>query len=40
MRLTMILCLGAVACAGVVAGPASAQVQPAGTGEPAFTNSA
>jgi plastocyanin len=40
MRLTMILCLGAVACAGVVAGPASAQVQPAGTGEPAYTNSA
>ena len=40
MRLTTILCLGAVACAAAVAEPASAQVQPAGTGEPAFTNSA
>jgi hypothetical protein len=39
MRLTTILCLGAVACAAAVAEPASAQVQPAGTGEPAFTNS-
>jgi plastocyanin len=38
-RLTGVLCLGAVACA-VVAEAASAQVQPAGTGEPAFTNSA
>jgi PKD repeat protein len=28
-----------VACAAAVAEPASAQVQPAGTGEPAFTNS-
>ena len=40
MRLTTILCLGAVACAAAVASPASAQVQPAGTGEPAYTNSA
>ena len=39
MRLTTILCIGAVACAAAVAEPASAQVQPAGTGEPAFTNS-
>jgi hypothetical protein len=37
MRRIAILCLGMVAFA---AGPASAQVQPAGTGEPAFTNSA
>jgi PKD repeat protein len=39
MRWTAILCLGMVACAAAVAEPASAQVQPAGTGEPAFTNS-
>jgi PKD repeat protein len=40
MRLTAtLLCLGAFACAAVLAEPASAQVQPAGTGEPAFTNS-
>jgi PKD repeat protein len=40
MRFTAILCLGtALACSAVMAGPASAQVQPAGTGEPAFTNS-
>src|SRR5688572_3790194 len=40
MRLTRILCLGALACAAAVAEPAAAQVQPAGTGEPAFTSSA
>src|SRR5215212_5838886 len=40
MRRIAIPCLGAVACAAAVAGPASAQVQPAGTGEPAYTNSA
>ncbi len=40
MRRIAILCIGAVACAAAAAGPASAQVQPAGTGEPAFTNSA
>src|SRR6476646_8125168 len=39
MRRIALLCLGAVACAAAPAGPASAQVQPAGTGEPAFTNS-
>ena len=39
MRRTRILCLAALACAAVVAEPAAAQVQPAGTGEPAFTNS-
>jgi hypothetical protein len=39
MQLTTILCLGAVACAVAVASPASAQVQPTGTGEPAYTNS-
>src|SRR5215213_7587722 len=32
--------LGAVACAVALAQPAAAQVQPAGTGEPAYTNSA
>ena len=32
--------LGAVACAAAAAGQASAQVQPAGTGEPLYTNSA
>jgi plastocyanin len=40
MRRIATLCIGAVACAAAAAGPASAQVQPAGTGEPAFTNSA
>ncbi len=40
MRRTAILSLGAIACALLMAQPASAQVQPAGTGEPAFTNSA
>ena len=39
MRRTAILSLGAAICALVLAGPASAQVQPAGTGEPLFTNS-
>ena len=39
MRIRQI-CLGAVACAAAMAQPAAAQVQPAGTGEPAFTNSA
>jgi PKD repeat protein len=37
MRRIAIVCLGAVLCA---AAPASAQVQPAGTGEPLYTNSA
>ena len=37
---TRLICLGAVACAVALAQPAAAQVQPAGTGEPAFTNSA
>src|SRR5688572_806606 len=37
---TRLICLGAVACAAALAQPAAAQVQPAGTGEPAFTNSA
>ena len=40
MRRIALLCLTAAACAAAVAGPASAQVQPAGTGEPAYTNSA
>ena len=40
MRRIAILCLGAVACAAATAGQASAQVQPAGTGEPLYTNSA
>ncbi len=40
MRWTAILTLGAVVCAAAVTEPASAQVQPAGTGEPAYTNSA
>jgi len=40
MRRIAILCLGAVACAAAAAGQASAQVQPAGTGEPLYTNSA
>src|SRR5215212_11044712 len=39
MNLTRILCLGALACV-LVAEPAAAQIQPAGTGEPAYTNSA
>jgi plastocyanin len=37
---TRLICLGAVACAVAMAQPAAAQVQPAGTGEPLFTNSA
>src|SRR3954447_26850809 len=37
MRRIAMLCLGAVAA---MAAPASAQVQPAGTGEPLYTNSA
>jgi plastocyanin len=40
MRITTIRCLGAVLCAAAFAAPASAQVQPAGTGEPAYTRSA
>jgi PKD repeat protein len=40
MRLTRLICVGAVAGTLVPAATASAQVQPAGTGEPAFTNSA
>jgi hypothetical protein len=40
MRRIAILCLAAAACAAASAGPASAQVQPAGTGEPLYTNSA
>jgi hypothetical protein len=39
MRRIAILLLGTAAFAAAAAGPASAQVQPAGTGEPAFTNS-
>ena len=39
MKTTRILCLGALACAFAVAEPAAAQMQPAGTGEPAYTNS-
>jgi plastocyanin len=39
MRRIALLCLGAVACAAATAGQASAQVQPAGTGEPLYTNS-
>src|SRR5919199_5485300 len=39
MRLTRIICLGVRVGAAAVAEPAAAQVQPAGTGEPAFTNS-
>jgi hypothetical protein len=39
MRRTAIFTLGAAICALALAGPASAQVQPAGTGEPLFTNS-
>jgi PKD repeat protein len=37
---TRLICLGAVACAAALAQPAAAQVQPAGTGEPLYTNSA
>ena len=40
MRRTAILSLGALVCALTLAATASAQVQPAGTGEPLFTNSA
>ena len=39
MRRIALLCLGAVACAAAAAPQASAQVQPAGTGEPLYTNS-
>ena len=39
MRRIALLCLSAVVCATAAAGQASAQVQPAGTGEPAYTNS-
>ncbi len=39
MRRIAILCLTAAALAAAAADTASAQVQPAGTGEPAFTNS-
>jgi plastocyanin len=39
MRRTAILSLGAVVCALALASQAAAQVQPAGTGEPLFTNS-
>jgi PKD domain len=40
MNLTRTLCLGALVCAVAVAEPAAASIQPAGTGEPAYTNSA
>src|SRR3954469_20564939 len=40
MRRIAITCLAALVCGTAAAGPAAAQVQPAGTGEPAFTNSA
>ena len=40
MRRIALLCLTVAACAAAVADSASAQVQPAGTGEPAYTNSA
>ena len=39
MRRNALLLLGAMVCAALMAGPASAQVQPAGTGEPLYTNS-
>ena len=39
MRRNALLLLGVILCAAVMAGPASAQVQPAGTGEPLYTNS-
>src|SRR5215213_8812412 len=38
MRIRLI-CLGVLVCAAALAQPAAAQVQPAGTGEPLFTNS-
>jgi len=34
-----LLILGVLVCTGALAQPAAAQVQPAGTGEPAYTNS-
>src|SRR4051812_21949706 len=40
MNLTRIVCLGVLACFMLVAEPAAAQMQPAGTGEPLYTNSA
>src|ERR1051325_1380395 len=40
MRLTRLICLGAIAGTLVPAATAAAQVQPAGTGEPTYTNSA
>src|SRR4051794_36387584 len=40
MRRIANTCLAALICGAAAAGPASAQVQPAGTGEPAYTNSA
>ena len=39
MRIRLI-CLGVLLCTAALAQPAAAQVQPAGTGEPLFTNSA
>ena len=39
MRRNALLLLGVILCATFMAGPASAQVQPAGTGEPLYTNS-
>src|SRR5215212_10067624 len=39
MRIRLI-CLGVLVCPAALAQPAAAQVQPAGTGEPLFTNSA
>lgn len=39
MRRNALTLLGALVCAAVLAGTSSAQVQPAGTGEPAFTSS-
>src|SRR4051794_37538104 len=40
MNFSRILCLGILVCAMAAAEPAVAQIQPAGTGEPAYTNSA
>ena len=40
MNLSRMLCLGVLACTVALAEPAAAQIQPAGTGEPAYTNSA
>src|SRR5215210_7995821 len=37
---TRLLCLAVLGCTTVLAQPAAAQVQPAGTGEPLYTNSA